>query len=317
MYLIPSLPVLILGQLTFSIAAPNPAELQDLAIDTASCNRDDLYRPLIDPLYSSSARAFCSTYLRSTSSAVGTTEVDNQPAQPIETLTPYLRKTITRTATPPVEPDLPTTTAFPSSRLSSACSCIVTTTTKPTTLSPSTKTNTPTATAPPTCTDARVVVTNGDFETGSLAPWTLLSNDPDLRIYSNRFFFNVTSPGYNDSKYAFTVTDESATTYVQVTIGQSVPVCPGRKYKFSARLFINNGETESFREEQHAELFVDDIRVAAAPDTWIYNYRVFVWKRWSATFTANSTTAAVKVALWTTNYMYAQWGLDNVVIVPV
>lgn len=30
MYLIPSLPVLILGQLTFSIAAPNPAELQDL-----------------------------------------------------------------------------------------------------------------------------------------------------------------------------------------------------------------------------------------------------------------------------------------------
>ena len=37
------------------------------------CNRDNLFRSFIDPRYSSSASAFCSTYIRSTVRATATT----------------------------------------------------------------------------------------------------------------------------------------------------------------------------------------------------------------------------------------------------
>lgn len=85
---------------------------------------------------------------------------------------------VTAASTPLAKRDLPATTAFPSSRLSSACSCILTEIPKPTTIYATTKTVTK---APPACTDVNTIVQNGDFETGSLAPWLVLFSAPNLQ----------------------------------------------------------------------------------------------------------------------------------------
>ncbi|KAL8678595.1 MAG: hypothetical protein Q9186_005057 [Xanthomendoza sp. 1 TL-2023] len=212
---------------------------------------------------------------------------------------------------------LPATTAYPASRLSSACSCILTATPDPSPVYASTDTifQTTTKTTLSSCKDANVIVANGDFETGSLAPWTILSRDPDPKYYREYFSFNVTTPG-RDSKYAFTMTDGAATTYVQVSIGQSVPVCPGQQYKLSAQVFITNGSNPGPLKEQYAEIAVDGITIASAPGSYILGPPV-VWIPLSGIFTAKAGTAAVSIMFTATNLVAARWGVDDVVITRV
>ncbi|KAI4256057.1 MAG: hypothetical protein L6R42_006422, partial [Xanthoria sp. 1 TBL-2021] len=191
---------------------------------------------------------------------------------------------------------LPPTTAFPASRLSSACSCILTTTPEPTTIYTSTKTTTQptTKTAPyPGCTDTTPIIKNSNFETGSLSPWTILSSDPDLEYNAQYFSYNVTSPGHN-SAYAFTMTDNLADTYVAVEIGQTISLCPNRAYKISAQVFITDGGNTPTK-EQYVELYVDDLRVAEAPESYVQGPPV-VWKVLGGEFTSSAEggTAVVK-----------------------
>ncbi|KAL8870283.1 MAG: hypothetical protein Q9174_003635 [Haloplaca sp. 1 TL-2023] len=70
MYLSTSL-VAFVGLLSQILAAPNPVEIQERALKN-NCNRDNLFRSFIDPRYSSSASAFCSTYVRQTVQATVT-----------------------------------------------------------------------------------------------------------------------------------------------------------------------------------------------------------------------------------------------------
>ncbi|CAO1596942.1 hypothetical protein XANCAGTX0491_000769 [Xanthoria calcicola] len=266
-----------------------------------TCNRDSLYRFFIDPHYSSSATAFCTDYLRTSVSAVRTFMDSN-------TATATLAKR-----------NLPATTAFPPPRLSSACSCILTTIPEPTTIYTSTKTiaqSTTKTSSSASCTHAAPIIQNGDFETGSLSPWTILSRDPDPRYYEQMFSYNVTSPGDN-SAYAFTMTDIAATTYVAVEIGQTISLCPNRSYQLSAQVFITDGGYTP-RKDQYAELFVDDLRVAVSGESYPQGPPV-VWKLLGGKFTSSAEggAAVVKVRLVATNLMAARWGVDGVVAFAV
>ncbi|KAI4222761.1 MAG: hypothetical protein L6R36_005919 [Xanthoria steineri] len=274
------------------------SEQQELAAYLKTCNRDNLYRSFIDPYYSSSATAFCKDYLRTSVSAVRTlTDGD--------TTTATLAKR-----------NLPATTAFPAPRLSSACSCILTTIPEPTTIYTSTKTVTQSTTktlSSASCTHTAPIIQNGDFESGSLSPWTILSSYPDRQYYEKMFSYNVTSPG-NNSTYAYTMTDIAATTYVAVEIGQTIALCPNRSYQLSAQVFITDGGYTPMK-EQYAELFVDDLRVAQSGESYPQGPPV-VWKLLGGEFTSSAEggTAIVKVRLVTTNLMVAKWGVDNVVV---
>ncbi|KAL8798188.1 MAG: hypothetical protein Q9182_006880 [Xanthomendoza sp. 2 TL-2023] len=165
------------------------------------------------------------------------------------------------------------------------------------------------------CKDAKVIVANGDFETGSLAPWMVLSSTPDPKYYLEYFSFNVTSPGLI-SEYAFTMTDFSATTFVQVSIGQTVPVCPGQKYELSAVVAITDGHNLGPTKEQYMEISVDGFTIVSVPESYIQG-PPFIWISLSGTFTAKTWTAVVMVTFTATNILTAQWGVDNVIITPI
>ena len=130
------------------------------------------------------------------------------------------------------------------------------------------------------------------------------------------FSYNVTSPGDN-SAYAFTMTDDLATTYVAVEIGQTISLCPNRSYKLAAQVFITDGGYTS-RKEQYAELFVDDLRVAVSGKSYPQGPPV-VWKLLGGEFTSSAEggAAVVKVRLVATNLMAARWGVDDVVAFAV
>lgn len=121
----------------------------------------------------------------------------------------------------------------------------------------------------------------------------------------------MTSPGYK-THYAFTVTDKSAAQFVEVDIGQiEVPVCPGRKYKISAQIFIT-GPTNT---DQLLQLYADQKLVAQAPEAYIQR-RPFAWRQLSGTFMASSTTVPIQVTFRTTKLVDGQWGVDNVIVTP-
>ncbi|MCJ1399328.1 Mucin-2 [Xylographa trunciseda] len=114
-----------------------------------TCNHDNLFRIFLDARYSSSASAFCSYYIESTSTVTATTvpvipvtSIVTLPASVTDfvTVTPAAMKKRSASATP-TAPDGAAT--YPASRLSSACSCLVT---------PSTVTTTSTVTSPSTTT---------------------------------------------------------------------------------------------------------------------------------------------------------------------
>lgn len=108
------------------------------------------------------------------------------------------------------------------------------------------------------------------------------------------------------------MTDNLATSFVEVDIGQfDVPVCPGRKYRLSAQVFIQ-GPAKS---EQLLQLYAGSTLVAQAPEAYIQR-RPFAWRQLSGTFTASSTTISVQVTFRTTKLIDGSWGVDNVAIAP-
>ncbi|KAL8834367.1 MAG: hypothetical protein Q9170_003777 [Blastenia crenularia] len=232
-----------------------------------------------------------------------------------------IRKTATATVTIRQKRDLPATTAYPASRLSSACSCILTATPQPTTLYTSTKTITQTSTTStvyPGCITPGPIVINGDFETGNLSPWEVLSAYPDLPGNADVFAHGVASPGYN-SQYSYIMYDKNATS-VGLIIGQTVYVCPGARYKLSAQIFITGDQSTGTFQDRYAELYVDDLLVAAADQTYIRPGPPFAWKSLSGEFymNANYDTLVVKVRfLMGSSYVESKFGVDDVVLVRV
>jgi len=111
-----------------------------------TCNHDNLFRIFLDSRYSSSASAYCSYYIESTSTVTATT-VPVIPVTTVVTVPASVTDFVTVTPAPmkkrqatPTAPDGAAT--YPASRLSSACSCLVTpstvTTTKTLTLTTTT-----------------------------------------------------------------------------------------------------------------------------------------------------------------------------------
>ncbi|KAL8845849.1 MAG: hypothetical protein Q9221_009017, partial [Calogaya cf. arnoldii] len=169
--------------------------------------------------------------------------------------------------------------------------------------------------APPTCTDDDPILQNGDFETRSLTPWTILSSTPNP-LSSPNFTYNITSPGHK-SAYAFTMTDNAAASYVEVAIGQTMSLCPNRTYRLSAEVYITDGgDTGAPRKEQYTELYVDEVLVASAPESFIQGPpRVGNLLEEGFTSSAQEGTAVVKLRFVATNLVAASWGVDDVFVV--
>ncbi|KAL8999604.1 MAG: hypothetical protein Q9169_001564 [Polycauliona sp. 2 TL-2023] len=280
-----------------SIAAPNTANLEKReGIAPKACNGDNLYRSFIDPRYSASASSFCSTYIRSTVSTAATaTAIVTKPAI--------------------AQRDLAATTQFPASRLSSACSCILTATPAPTTIYTTTQTTTATVAATPTATTCSVtspIVKNGGFEAGQ-APWEVISVRPPYDPDYDYERFNVTSPGYNSAN-AYTVTNNLASSYFELNLAQTLTLCAGQKYNFAARFYMTDSKNIPVK-ETYLTFFVDDVRVAAS----VFADGVgppIVWKALSGSFTAKGGQAVLKASFVATNYLTVTWGIDDVVVTP-
>ncbi|KAL8809163.1 MAG: hypothetical protein Q9223_001920 [Gallowayella weberi] len=295
--ILPSTLIAISALLHQAVAAPNAGNLEKReGIATSACNRDNLFRSFIDPRYSASASSFCSTYIRSTVSTAATATA-----------------TVSKRAL--AERDLPATTEYPSSRLSSACSCILTAKPTPTTVYTTTKTTTKTvATSSSTssCSVPTPIVKNGGFESGQ-APWTVTNVNPPYDPNYDYEFFNVTSPGYN-SAHAYTVTDNLASSYFELDLAQTLTLCPGAKYNFAARFYMTDSKNIPTK-ETYLTFYVDDVRVAGS----VFADGVgppIVWKPLSGSFTAKGSSAVLKVAFVATNYVVVTWGIDDVVVTP-
>ncbi|KAL8808611.1 MAG: hypothetical protein Q9200_004198 [Gallowayella weberi] len=280
------------GLLHQALAAPNLPELDKRALQS-KCNGDNLYNSFKDPRYSSSASAFCSTYIRQTIQATTTVTTTVSAAN--------------------VKRDLSATTAFPPARLSSACSCILTATPSPVTASTATVVTTvaATATPPSACSTSTPVIKNGDFETGSLGPWELSKVYPPLPDYEAYLSVGVTSPGFGGSQYAFTVEDHAASSYVEIDLSQTLTVCDGSDYKFTAQFYMTDSHVVPKQTYVIAE--VDGTQIAASQSSDGRGPPI-VWLPLSGTFKAHSNTARLTVKFIATDYLGVKWGLDNVVV---
>lgn len=276
-----------------ALAIPNNEKREGIAGKT--CNRDNLYRSFIDPRSSASASSFCSTYIRSTVSTVATaTATVSAVKRGLED-----------------KRDLPATTQFPASRLSSACSCILTATPTPTTVYTATVTTTTTVGAG-SCTVATPIVKNGNFESG-LAPWTVATVIPDPVDYAQYISFGVKSPGYNSAN-AFTVTDDLASSYFELDLTQDIALCPGKKYNFAAKFYMTDSKNIPTK-ETYLTIFVNDVRIDGSTFADGIGPPI-VWKSLTGSFTATGSSATLRAAFVATNFVGVTWGIDNVVITP-
>ncbi|KAL8662512.1 MAG: hypothetical protein Q9202_004657 [Teloschistes flavicans] len=186
-----------------------------------------------------------------------------------------------------------------------------------------TATSTLTSTTP-SCAASTPIVKNGDLETGALAPWEITNVIPPLPAYAQYLSLGVQSPGYAGSEYAFVVTNDLASSYVEVDLSQTLTVCASTKYKFAAEYYQTGSDPET-----HVEVFVDEKLIAQSPSGQSTANKRDVneiekrasptpaWTSLSGTFTASpSGTALLRVSFIATNYLTVQWGLDNVVVTP-
>ena len=206
-------------------------------------------------------------------------------------------------------------TTYPASRLSSACSCILTAQPTPTTVYTSTVTQTATTTttvnAPAGCTNPATIVKNGDFENG-LAPWTVANVIPPYPDYSQYESFGVKSPGYNSAN-AFTVSDQAASSYFELDLTQTIPLCAGQKYNFTAEFYMT--DSHDTPKQTYLTFYVDNTRVAASQVSDGKGPPI-VWTPLSGSFTAGGSSATLKASFVATDYLGVTWGIDNVVITP-
>ncbi|KAL8737001.1 MAG: hypothetical protein Q9181_002112 [Wetmoreana brouardii] len=202
------------------------------------------------------------------------------------------------------------------SRLSSACSCILTATPSPTTvittIFATVTANTATSTTSSTCSVATPVVKNGGFESGSLAPWTLTNVIPSLPDYDQYLSVEVTKPGYGGSQYAFTVNDQAASSYVEIDIEQTLTLCPSRDYNFAAKFYMTDAHDGP---QTYVQAFINGQRIASSTAADASGPPI-VWKSLAGRFTATSSTVTLKVNFVATDYLGVQWGVDDVVVTP-
>lgn len=245
---------------------------------------------------------------------------------------PCLFSSLRRTTVTPAgnaKRDIPMTT-YPASRLSSACSCILTATPTATTVV-TTVTSTVTATSKSCPAAATPIVKNGDFETGALAPWTLAQTYPAFPIDPQYLTYGLQSPGYGGSKYGVYVTDENGSSYVQVDLSQTLTVCAGQKYNFAAKYYQITTDPQA-----HVYVYVDDVLITQSPALPINGTKkrsetaevaeipkvaeratAADWKDLAGTFTAGASgTAVLRISFVATDFLGVQWGADNVVVTP-
>ncbi|KAL9046738.1 MAG: hypothetical protein Q9214_000503 [Letrouitia sp. 1 TL-2023] len=171
---------------------------------------------------------------------------------------------------------------------------------------------TPVSTAAAKCKNPATIVPNGNFETGALAPWQLLTVIPPLDDYVAQYLqLGVDKPGYK-SAYKFSVNDTLASSYVEVDIGQNVTLCQGQKYKLSAEFYMTDAHDGP---QTYVELWIDGTRVAVSKASDAKGPPV-VWTPLSGTFTASAKSQQVRVRFVATDYLGVQWGVDNVVVKP-
>ena len=116
--------------------------------------------------------------------------------------------------------------------------------------------------------------------------------------------------------------DENATS-VGLVIGQAVRVCPGQRYRLSAQIFIiDDRPAGSTHQDLYAELYADELLIAAADNSYIREGRVGMdaWKLLRGEFAVGDGVEVVTVKvrfLAGSSYRVAQWGVDDVVLTSV
>lgn len=156
------------------------------------------------------------------------------------------------------------------------------------------------------------IVKNGDFETGSLAPWSLTQVIPALPEYSQYLTVGVSSPGYGVSKYAFQANDQFASSYVEIDIAQSLTLCAGANYSFAVKFYMTDAHDGP---QTFVEAFVDNSLIALSEASDASGPPI-VWKTLTGSFTAGSAKPTLTIEFAATDYLAVQWGLDNVVVTP-
>ena len=165
---------------------------------------------------------------------------------------------------------------------------------------------------PAGCSVPTPIVKNGGFESG-LAPWTVATVIPPYPEYAQYESFGVKAPGYNSAN-AFTVEDDAASSYFELDLTQTITLCPGQKYKFSAEFYMTDSH-DTPTKQTYLTFFVDSTQVAASKFSDGRGPPI-VWTPLSGTFTAGGSSATLKAVFQATDYLGVTWGIDNVVITP-
>lgn len=169
-----------------------------------------------------------------------------------------------------------------------------------------------TSSAPAGCTNPSTIVKNGDFESG-LAPWSVTQVSPAGPYYTQYITQGVQGPGYK-SDNAFTVTDDAASSYFELDLAQTLQVCAGQKYSFSAEFYMTDSHNTPSK-ETYLQIYVDGTQVATSTFAQGQGPPV-VWFPLTGKFTAGSNAPVVTAKFIATNIVGVTWGLDNVVITP-
>ena len=127
---------------------------------------------------------------------------------------------------------------------------------------------------------------------------------------SQYYSYGVTNQGDN-SVYAFTVTDNAASSYFSLELDQTLTLCPGQTYKFAARFFITDAHDGP---QTFLKFAIDDAIIAMSKSADAHTPRRYV--SLSGSFSAKGSTATMKAMFIATDYLGVEWGIDNVVITP-
>lgn len=173
------------------------------------------------------------------------------------------------------------------------------------------------------CSVPTPIVQNGGFENRLLVPWQASTYNGQEYPYE-LLSYGLASPGYGGSKQRFYVNDTLASSYNEVDLTQTLTVCPGATYKFTAKYYLTDpGDQPSKLKRQlppgtkqvYLEVDVDDKVIAASKQSDALGPPI-VWKTFSGTFTATSSTALLKIRFFATDFLSVEWGLDNVAVTP-